>query len=115
MSSKRFAPSRFASFESFWPYYLGEHANPATRATHVAGIWLGVAVLLWAVVAGPLWLALLAPLTGHAAAWVSRPRTGRNRPAALAYPLWSLRGDLRIAWLAATGRLGAEIRRYGLA
>ncbi|MBX9701489.1 MAG: DUF962 domain-containing protein [Acetobacteraceae bacterium] len=106
---------RFASFERFWPYYLGEHARPATRAVHIAGTWTALLVLLWAVVVGPVWLALAAPLIGYAFAWVSHMSFERNRPATFTYPLWSLRGDLRMAWLAATGRLGSELRRLGLA
>jgi hypothetical protein len=105
---------RFASFDAFWPFYLGEHAQPTTRAIHVAGTWTAVALLLWAVLAGPLWLALLAPVVGYACAWVSHMAVERNRPATFTYPLWSLRGDLRMAWLAATGRLGPELRRHGL-
>ncbi|MBY0334429.1 MAG: DUF962 domain-containing protein [Acetobacteraceae bacterium] len=107
-------PSRFASFESFWPYYLSENARPATRAVHVAGTWTGIMVLLWALVVGPLWLVLLAPVTGCAFAGISHMAIERNRPASFTYPLWSLRGDMRMAWLAATFRLGAELRRHDL-
>lgn len=106
---------RFESFEAFWPYYLTEHARPATRAVHVGGTWLAALVLLWGLLAGPAWLVLLAPVIGYGAAWVSHMAIERNRPATFTYPLWSLRGDLRMALLAATGRLGAELRRHGLA
>lgn len=109
------ARPRFASFESFWPYYLGEHARRATRSLHLAGTWLGIALLLWGILAGPRWLALLAPVVGYAFAWGSHMAIERNRPATFSFPLWSLRGDLRMAWLAATGRLGSELRRHGMA
>jgi hypothetical protein len=105
---------RFASFEGFWPHYLREHARPGTRAVHVAGTWAAAAVLLWAVLLGPLWLLLLVPVIGYGCAWVSHMLVEHNRPATFSHPLWSLRGDLRMAWLAATGRLGAELRRHGL-
>ncbi len=104
----------FASFEAFWPYYLGEHARPATRAIHVAGTWMAAALLLLALVAGPLWLLLLVPVIGYGFAWGAHLAVERNRPATFTYPFWSLRGDLRMAWLAASGRLGAEVRRHGV-
>ena len=34
------------TFSSFWPYYLREHARPATRAWHYAGSTLAILVLL---------------------------------------------------------------------
>lgn len=105
-------PARFASFEAFWPYYLGEHARPATRLVHVVGTWTAAAVLLAGLVIGPLWLVLLALVIGYGFAWISHMTVERNRPATFTYPLWSLRGDLRMAWLAATGRLEAEVRRH---
>jgi hypothetical protein len=106
---------RFPNFEGFWPYYLREHAQPGTRAVHVAGTWAAAAVLLWGLVFGPWWLLLVAPVIGYGCAWLSHMLVERNRPATFSHPLWSLRGDLRMAWLAATGRLGAELRRHGLA
>jgi hypothetical protein len=105
---------RFSSFGEFWPYYLREHAQPATRAVHVAGTWIAFLLILFGLLTGPWWLLLLAPVIGYACAWVSHMLIERNRPATFTYPAWSLRGDLRLAWLAATGQLGSELRRNGL-
>ena len=105
---------RFSTFGEFWPHYLREHARPATRAVHIAGTWVALAVLSLGLLAGPWWLVLLAPVVGYGCAWMSHLLIERNRPATFTYPAWSLLGDLRLAWLAATGRLGAELRRNGL-
>jgi len=105
---------RFENFEAFWPFYLREHARPGTRAVHIGGTWAGLAVLLYGLVLGPLWLLLAALVIGYGAAWFSHALIERNRPATFTHPLWSLRADLRLAWLAATGRLPAELRRQGL-
>lgn len=105
---------RFSSFAEFWPFYLREHALPATRSIHVGGTWIAAVVLLLGILAGPWWLVLLAPVVGYGCAWISHMLVERNRPATFTYPAWSLRGDRRLAWLAATGRLGAELRRIGL-
>lgn len=105
---------RFSSFGEFWPFYLREHALPATRAVHVAGTTVALVVLLLGIITGPWWLLLLGPAFGYACAWVSHMLIERNRPATFSYPAWSLLGDLRLAWLAVTGRLRAELRRNGL-
>jgi hypothetical protein len=107
-------PDRFRSFEEFWPYYLREHARPATRLVHVLGTWTALLVLAWGTLAGPWWLVLLAPVIGYGCAWASHFLIERNRPATFTYPAWSLGGDLRLAWLAASGRLNGELRRHGL-
>ena len=108
------AAERFTTFGDFWPYYLREHARPATRAIHIAGTWAAVAALVLGLLTGTWWLVLAAPFVGYGSAWVSHMAVERNRPATFAHPAWSLFGDLRMAWLAATGRLGAELRRNGL-
>jgi hypothetical protein len=105
---------RFRSFDEFWPFYLQQHARPATRVVHVAGTWMAMVVLALGVTLGPWWLALLAPVIGYGCAWISHMFIERNRPATFSYPAWSLRGDLRLALLGATGRLGPELRRHGL-
>lgn len=105
---------RFSTFGEFWPFYLREHARPETRAVHIAGTWAALAALGLGLLAGPWWLVLLAPVIGYGCAWVSHMAIERNRPATFIHPAWSLLGDLRMAWLAATGRLGAELRRHGL-
>ena len=105
----------FRSFNEFWPHYLREHARPATRAVHILGTWVAALVLMFGLLAGPWWLVLLAPMIGYGCAWVSHLLIEHNRPATFSYPAWSLRGDLRLAWLAATRRLGTEIRRHDIA
>ena len=114
MAQAPIMPGAFRSFDEFWPHYLREHARPATRAVHVAGTWAAVFVLLLGVLVGPWWLVLLAPVIGYGCAWISHLAIERNRPATFTYPAWSLRGDLRLAWLAARGRLGPELRRHGV-
>ena len=105
---------KYKSFREFWPFYLREHAKPRTRALHYAGTTLVVLIAAAAAATGNWWLLIAMPIAGYGFAWASHAIVERNRPATFTYPVWSLLGDLRLAWLAATGRLGAELRRHGL-
>lgn len=86
--------SRFETFRSFYPYYLGEHTNRICRRLHFVGSAL-IVLLIAAVAVGllvPVWL-LTIPLIGYGFAWVGHFAFEKNRPATFKYPLYSLAGD----------------------
>lgn len=102
------------TFAEFWPFYVGEHRRPGTRALHFAGSTLVLGLLAYALWSGRLLLLLLCPVCGYAFAWVSHFTIEKNRPATFKYPLWSLIGDWKMWGLMLTGRMGAELRRLGV-
>lgn len=102
------------SFRSFWPFYLREHAKPATRALHYAGTSLVILIAAGAILTGRWWLLVAMPVAGYGFAWASHAAVERNRPATFTYPAWSLRADFRMWWYWLTGRLGPELRAAGV-
>ena len=103
-----------STYAEFWPYYLREHAQPATRAMHYVGTALAIAVLVAIVVSGRwLWLPL-ALVSGYVFAWVSHGLIEKNKPATFTYPLWSLASDFRMLWCFVTGRMGRELEKAGV-
>jgi hypothetical protein len=104
------------SFRDFWPHYLRAHASPASRALHVAGV-LGSLLLAAALVrSGLVFFLVLAIVPAQVGAWLGHKlslRTADGHPEALdEHPEWSARADLKMFWLALTGRLGTEVARY---
>jgi hypothetical protein len=104
-----------ASYADFWPYYLREHSRPQTRAIHYVGTGVAIASLIALAITGNGWFGLAAVVGGYAFAWVGHFFIEKNRPATFTYPLWSLISDFRMAWSWATGQLGRELARAGLA
>ena len=100
----------FATFEEFWPFYVGEHANKLTRKLHFVGTTGAMVCAAAALLGRPRWL-LLAPIVGYAPAWVGHFFVEKNRPATFTYPYWSLRGDFRMYRLMLTGKMGPEVDR----
>ncbi len=101
---------RLASFEEFWPYYVAQHLDPANRALHFLGTSLAVGALAAAATLSPWW-GLVAPLAGYGPAWVGHFLLEKNKPATFRYPLWSLRGDLRMYALLWRDRMEPELAR----
>jgi hypothetical protein len=103
--------TRIQSFEEFWPYYVGEHKNPVCRGLHYVGTTMAVGTVAAAVVTlNPTWL-LLTPIVGYTPAWIGHFVIEKNRPATFKYPVWSLRGDLRMLSYALAGKMADEVER----
>jgi len=106
--------SNFQDFEDFWPFYLGEHRSRRSRALHVAGTTAALATAAYAIAKRKPKLLAIAPLLGYGPAWAGHFIIEKNRPATFSHPLWSLRGDLRMAKLTYLGQLREELDRLGI-
>ncbi|MGH7326959.1 MAG: Mpo1-like protein, partial [Polyangiaceae bacterium] len=106
--------TEFASFEEFWPFYVGEHKLPLNRALHYAGTTMACSTVCAAVLTfNPLWL-LATPIVGYGPAWVGHFILEKNRPATFKHPIYSLRGDFRMLKYALQGKMAKEVERlYG--
>ena len=102
---------RYRSFEAFWPFYLSQHLNPVSRGLHFGGTCLALGTVASAVALADPRLVPAALVAGYGPAWVGHFFFEKNRPATFQYPLWSLRGDFRMAWRMLRGALGPELER----
>ena len=102
------------TYREFWPYYLREHAQPATRAFHYIGTAIGLGIAIWAVATGRWAFIPLMFVAGYFFAWVSHGLIEKNKPATFTYPLWSLASDFRMFGFFVTGRMRRELEKAGL-
>jgi hypothetical protein len=100
------------SFEEFWPFYLGEHSKPATRAFHFAGSTIALVIVASGLATGTLWWIPLATIPGYGLAWYSHFFIERNKPASFKYPLWSFIADWKMWALMLSGRIQSEVERH---
>ena len=91
-SDERHEP-RFASFDAFYPYYLGEHSDIRCRRMHFAGTALVIAVAFYALTTATWWALALLPVFGYGFAWIGHYVFQRNRPATFQHPWYSIAGD----------------------
>ena len=99
------------TYAEFWPFYLGEHDQAATRGWHYIGTALAIGVLIYAL-ATQTWVLLpLALVSGYFFAWVSHGLIEKNKPATFTYPLWSLISDFKMLFHFLTGTMGRELEK----
>lgn len=85
--------SKFASFNEFYPYYLGEHSNPVCRALHYVGSTLALIIVLYSIISANYFGILAGLVVGYGFAWTGHFFFEHNKPATFQYPLWSFMGD----------------------
>ena len=100
------------SYHDFWPYYLGEHSRPGTRALHIVGTTMAVALVLLGLLTSDWHYLPAAFVGGYAFAWAGHFFIERNRPATFKYPIWSLISDFRMLGIWLTGSLDANLKRH---
>ncbi|WP_367280020.1 Mpo1-like protein [Sphingomonas sp. LHG3406-1] len=87
---------------------------PGTRGLHNLGTALVIAAASALAVTGNWWWLIAMPLAGYGFAWSAHLFVEKNRPATFTYPWWSLRSDIRMFLLCATGRLGPHLQAAGV-
>jgi hypothetical protein len=102
---------RIRTYAEFWPYYLREHSQPATRWLHFVGTSLGLSIGAAAATLGRASLVPAALVCAYGLAWVGHFGIEKNRPATFKYPLWSFISDFRMLGLMAVGQLGPHLAR----
>jgi len=97
-------PRDLATFDDFFPVYVGEHSKALTRWIHFAGTHCAAALLAAALLSRRPRLLAGVPLAGYGPAWFSHFAVERNRPATFGHPVWALRGDLTMIGMMWRGR-----------
>jgi hypothetical protein len=98
------------TFREFWPLYLQAHSQPATRGVHYAATLVGLgSAVIAAIAREPAFLLGIA--LAYAIAIGAHAFIEKNQSMIRVNPAWGAVADLRMAWLAATGRLQREIEK----
>ncbi len=84
------------SFGEFWDRYEELHANPRTRAAHVAATASAIGLVALAVARRSWKLALLAPVVDYTIAQLSHRTIDGTRTHPTRKPLWHARAEWRL-------------------
>lgn len=104
-----------SSFEEFWPYYLSQHLHPATRQVHVVGDSTTLVSIVLGIIAGRMPRSVAAKLAvlgfglGVASHFIFEKNSPLDTDRKARNPLWLGQSDLRLLWLAYTGRLDRDV------
>ena len=100
------------AFAEYWPLYLQAHRQPRTRAMHYIATVVGLSGSAAGLVMLDFIVLVLGIGGGYALAVSAHFLFEGNRPMIAVNPVWGAAADLRMTWLAATGRLQSELDRY---
>jgi hypothetical protein len=87
---------KYKTLKEFYPYYLTEHQNFASRVLHFIGSGLALLCLLTALLFHNFWFFLAIPAVGYGFAWMGHLFFEKNKPATFEYPLFSLASDFML-------------------
>lgn len=99
-------------FAEFWPLYLQAHRQPATRVMHYVATVVGLSTSAVGVLMLDTLVLGVGIGVGYALAISAHLLFEGNRPMIAVNPVWGAAADIRMTWLAATGRLQSELDRY---
>ncbi len=106
--------SHYKTLKEFWPFYLHEHSVSLNRILHFIGSTLGLVIFVIAIGTQKFWLIAPALISGYAFAWFGHFFLEKNRPATFRYPLKSFLSDWRMWYYMLTGRIGKEMKHFGI-
>jgi hypothetical protein len=101
-------------FGEFWPMYLHAHSRRGTRAAHYIATGFGGSMGAVAIAVEEAWLLPTGIGISYVIAVLSHWTIERNQPLITVNLFWGAVADLRMCWLALTGRLAGELARYGV-
>src|SRR5262245_37904431 len=102
-------------FREFWPLYLEAHRFPGTRSLHYVATLLGLTSVVEAILTGEPLVGVAGIAASYVIAVAGHWVVEGNQPLIGVSPLWGAVADLRMCWLATTGRLADEFVRCGVA
>jgi len=102
-------------FKEFWPIYLRAHRLPGTRGLHYFATAVGILTAIEAIATAQPAIFVLGTAVSYGIAIAAHWLVERNQPLIKVNAFWGAVADIRMSWLALTGRLRGEYARHGIA